>query len=298
MDTYKATMFPLYLSAVILLWIGITDFIHTSHIAKDSEKFIKKSGQKFPRITFSCIACMYLYLLATALRFFLFYDRFQYNIEHTLYFAGTFIYIGILSACNMITLQLLCERNMIESLKKSWVALKLAFIPFVPINIWLYQHIHKSIFSLEVSDSLTMIAWYLFFPWLLITTPIVLSFLLHIVHGCIGINYVRCIKRHTEDKQKPSGFHFVMQMIPILDLISMSILLIKYRNIDLSVKTPEPVVIKAKPAYVSENTAITKPSLYEKLHKKRKLIFLIYLLFTLLLYFRSELSAIYTAINA
>lgn len=67
MDTYKATMFPLYLSAVILLWIGITDFIHTSYIAKDSEKFIKKSGQKFPRITFSCICwlphCAFSYFM-------------------------------------------------------------------------------------------------------------------------------------------------------------------------------------------------------------------------------------------
>lgn len=277
MNTYGLIMFPIYLITLSLFWIGVTDFICAPQTAKDLQQLPKAERRKFPRITLTLIACMYLHLLTSAVRLFWFHDLFSY-LDYVVFFTCEFMVICILSGLTPFAVQSLYDCGMIEHLKKSWIALKLAFLPFLPLNAWLYWECLDSAPTLHPILHFIWEIFSLLFPPLPLMIPIILPLAMNAAYGYIGIKYIRYIRNHAADGRKPSRFHFFLQMIPVCDCISMVFILLKYKENKLDAETPE------------TGTSAKEPVSYPKLYRTRRLLFLLYLCCGILFYFRIELS--------
>lgn len=289
MDTYRLIMFPIYLVTLFLLWIGITDFIRVPHISKDPQLLLREKTRIFPRITLACIACMYLHLLAIALRLLLFNERFFHG-DYLYYFFCAFMVICILSGLNLITVQMLYDCGMVRQMKRSWIILKLTFLPFLALNSWLYWNSLKSVpYYNSITRALFLILTF-FIPLLIYMLPYVFPLAMNVASGCIGINYIRHIRKQTAGGRQPSQFHFFLQMIPGLDCLSMIYILLKYKENKLDTEAAKSVLTEDKTADSSNPAPTKRPTLYAKLYRVRKLLFLIYLCCGILFYFRSELA--------
>lgn len=278
MNTYGLIMFPIYLITLSLFWIGVTDFICAPQTAKDLQRLSKARKYKFPRIALALIACMYLHLLTNAVRLFWFHDRFSY-LDYVTFFICEFMAICILSGLTPFTVQTLYDCGLIEQIKRIWVALKLTFLPFLPLNAWLYW---ECIGSAPTQHPFLHFIWTiisLLFPPLPLMIPIILPLAMNAAYGYIGIKYIRHIRKHSDEGQQPSRFHFFLQMIPVCDCISMAFILLKYK------KGNEP------DAETPDTDAAEKgPMPYPKVYCIRRLLFLLYLCCGTLFYFRIELA--------
>lgn len=318
MDTYNISMFSIYLAVLILFWIGFSEYIRISNINKDSEALLKIKKQKLPRIPFACIACMYLYLLAAALRLFLFPDSLRYGGQ-IFDFIAMFTVICILSGFNLTTIQILYNIGMSSHVKKGWIALKLAFLPFLPLNAWLFDNTMRYIDSEVIGYALLIIAFWPFYLLLASLIPLIFPVVINVMNGYIGVSYICQLRQQTGNKHQPSGYHFGPQMIPGLDLISTLFILIKYRKVNLDVKAAEPDSVTVPPPYVAQSpytapfscadrspyavpfsyinrspsaykaALAAESKMYKKFKKHRKLLFLLYLTFGILFYFKSEI---------
>lgn len=189
MDTYKATMFPIYLAFLIFFWIGLSDFIRISYINTDPEVLLKVKKRKFPRIPLACIVCMYLYLLTVTLRLFRFQNSLLYGIQF-FDFICMFMVICILYALNLITVRTLRRIGMTQQIKNSWIALKLAFIPFLPLNVWLFDKTTDYINPEIIGYAVALI---IFLPILILLMFLIAIFfpvVINVANGCIGISYI------------------------------------------------------------------------------------------------------------
>lgn len=241
MDTYKSTMFPIYLAILTFFWIGCSDFIRISYINKDPKEFLKVKRRKIPRIPLACIACMYLYLLNAALRLFLFQDSLRDGVQ-IFSFTGMFTLVCILSILNLLSIPMLYDIGAYSQIKKGWIALKLAFIPFLPLNAWLFEHTMNCI---EIEPEVIFVYAFIFLPLLpfflllYFLIPLIFPLVINVANGCIGISYIRYLRQRTGNSRQPSGYHFGVQMVPGLDLISALFILIKYRKSRLGTETAE-----------------------------------------------------------
>lgn len=239
MDTYKSSMFPLYLAMLIFLWIGLSDFIRISYLSIDLEALLKVKKRKIPRIPLACIACMYLYLLTAAQRLFLFADSLRYGVQIFSYIC-MFMVICILSGLNLISIQTLYGIGAASQIKRGWIVLKLAFVPFLPLNTWLFEQTIRCIDPEVIGYALLLlIPLWPFFLLLHLMIPVIFPLILDVANGCIGISYIRYLRQQTGNMRQPSGYHFGVQMIPGLDLVSALFILIKYRKSRLGSKAAE-----------------------------------------------------------
>lgn len=300
MNTYSISMFSIYLALLILFWIGLSDHIRISCITNNPEAILKEKKRKIPRITLACIAYMYLHLLTIALRLFLFYDSLRYGGQ-IFDFICTLMVICVLSGLNLITVHTLFGIGMTSQIKRSWIALKLAFFPFLPLNVWLIGH------SLDYINEVD--GWAIFwlimllpFTLFLISLPLfILPLAINAIYGGIGISYIRHLRKQTGNNQQPSEFHFFLQMIPGFDLVSMLTILVKYRESWLDAKVSETDSVTVHSPYTPQSpysplppnaykaAPAKKTKIYEKLKKNRKYLFLLYLLCGILFYFSSEI---------
>lgn len=189
--------------------------------------------------------------------------------------------ICILSGLTPFAVQSLYDCGMIEHLKKSWIALKLAFLPFLPLNAWLYWECLDSAPTLHPILHFIWEIFSLLFPPLPLMIPIILPLAMNAAYGYIGIKYIRYIRNHVADGRMPSRFYFFLQMIPVCDCISMAFILLKYKENKLDAETPE------------TDTSAKEPVTYPKLYRTRHLLFLLYLCCGILFYFRIELSELH-----
>lgn len=104
-----------------------------------------------------------------------------------------------------------------ETLKKSVKLLKLYSIPFYLLN-FMVSFVYW-FFILAGSRGI------LFF---LLPIPIAITCLIIFQTGCVGICYIMYLRKQPGNQRKPSGIHYVMQLISILDVISTIYIFRKY----------------------------------------------------------------------
>ncbi len=125
-----------------------------------------------------------------------------------------------------------CRRGECEKLRKAVALLKLWTIPFYILNFG------YSVIAWFVIVLGTRGAGILFLP-----IPIVVTCMMVVSSGCVGCAYVKCLRKSTDVKAggkngmpdgrgyRPSGIHYVLQLITIADVISAIIILNNDRNV-------------------------------------------------------------------
>ena len=110
------------------------------------------------------------------------------------------------------------RRNRADRLRKGWKLLKLWSIPFYVVNF---------IYSL--------FAWFILVGasrgilFVLVPIPIVITCLMIVQSGCVGICYIMYLRKQPENGGKPSGVHYVLQLLSVLDVISTIVILRKFK---------------------------------------------------------------------
>lgn len=121
------------------------------------------------------------------------------------------------------------RRGKSEELRRSLKLLKLGSIPFYLLN-FAYSF---AVWGLLVGASRGM----MFF---LVPIPVFITCLMIFQSGCVGICYVKCLRNQPENGLKPSGVHYIMQLVSVLDIISTAVILRKYKRGSNTDKTAEP----------------------------------------------------------
>lgn len=106
-----------------------------------------------------------------------------------------------------------------EKLRHGWKLLKLWSIPFYVMN-FLYSCFIW--FILVGASRGILIFW--------VPIPIFITYVLIFQSSCVGIFYIKHLREQPENHGKPSGIHYVLQLVPVLDVVSTIIILRKYRT--------------------------------------------------------------------
>lgn len=107
------------------------------------------------------------------------------------------------------------KKGQIEELKNSWKMLKFSSIPFFVVNFF-YSFM---VWTIIVAASRGI----LFF---LIPIPIFITCQMIVQSGMLGILYLNNLKK--TQKESPSGVHYVLQLLSVLDVVSTFLILKKY----------------------------------------------------------------------
>lgn len=110
------------------------------------------------------------------------------------------------------------KRNNTNMLRKSVKILKLYSIPFYIIN-FIY-----STFAWFILVGASRGIMIIFVP-----IPIFITYLLILESGCVGVFYLKCLSEKSENSISFSGIHYLLQFIPIFDVIS-TLIIIKKAN--------------------------------------------------------------------
>lgn len=109
------------------------------------------------------------------------------------------------------------HQNQWEKLRSSWRLLKLNSIPFYVLN-FLYSVF--AWFVLTAASRGILIV--------LVPIPIIITCLMIVQSGCVGIYYIMYLRKQPENGGKPAAVHYVLQLLSVLDLISTIVILRKY----------------------------------------------------------------------
>ncbi len=109
------------------------------------------------------------------------------------------------------------RKNEWDKLFSGWEKLKLGAIPFYVIN-FLYSFI--AWFILVGASRGILI--------LLVPIPIIITCLMIVQSGGVGIFYIMYLRKHLEYNKRPSNIHYIMQVLSVFDIISTIIILKKY----------------------------------------------------------------------
>lgn len=104
-----------------------------------------------------------------------------------------------------------------EKLLLGWKLLKLKSIPFFVIN-FIYSVL---VWFILVGASRGILI-------LLVPIPIIYTCTMVFQSGCVGICYIKYLRKHSESGNRPSGIHYVLQLMAVVDLVSTAVILKKY----------------------------------------------------------------------
>ena len=109
------------------------------------------------------------------------------------------------------------RKNKASELRQSWKLLKLWSIPFYVLN-FIY-----SLFAwlLLIGGSRGLFA-------LLIPIPIIITCLMIVQSGCVGICYIMLLRKRYGNK--PARIHYVLQLLSVVDIISTITILKSYKD--------------------------------------------------------------------
>jgi len=111
------------------------------------------------------------------------------------------------------------KQGKIEKLRASLKLLKFGSIPFYILNfIWSFF-----IWFILVGASMG-------FMILTVPIPIIFTCIMIFQSGCIGILYIKYLHKQTENQDKPSKIHYLLQIISVFDIISTALILKKVEN--------------------------------------------------------------------
>lgn len=142
-----------------------------------------------------------------------------------LYYCHTSMGIGVMGFLNLVSVVILHERGKIQNIKRIWILLKIGMIPFYLLNVVHFMYESEIMegtheFTLMVS----MIILPILYPVMLFLLPCAFNFL----NGCIGWYYIHYLRKQNKRGKRPVWMHYVLQAFPILDLISMTVILKRY----------------------------------------------------------------------
>lgn len=104
-------------------------------------------------------------------------------------------------------------------LRHGWKLLKLWPIPFYVLN-FLYSCFIW--FILVGASRGILIFW--------VPIPIFITYVLIFQSGCVGICNIMYLRKQPENFGKPGGIHYVLQLVPILDVVSTVMIMRKYKT--------------------------------------------------------------------
>lgn len=181
--------FLVYIGVVIVGYACVKEFVQNMlRMSPKGKAVVSGTEAKFSIITIAYIICLYVQSLFGLLR--LFAGSFHF-ISYTwfdhvnYYFIVSIISLG-LGIINLVNAEFLHVGRKAREVKRIWITLKIGMTPVM-----------------------------------LFAFPCVLNFL----NGCIGWNYIRDLQVRGENKKRPSWIHYVFQAFPVLDLISMAVIL-------------------------------------------------------------------------
>lgn len=106
------------------------------------------------------------------------------------------------------------HQNEGEKLRCSWKLLKLFSIPFYILNFL------EWCFLIVASRGLLIFV---------VVIPGAITCMMIVQSGIVGIYYIKYLRQRPENKGKPAAFHYVLQLISVLNVVSTVIILQKYR---------------------------------------------------------------------
>lgn len=133
-----------------------------------------------------------------------------------LFYLFVIILVLVLGVITVLAAIRLYIAGKLERIKEGWRLLKLASIPFYFLNfIW------------------SILVWFLLTAGsrgilgILIPIPILITCTMIAESGCLGILYIKGLRKNSEKSCRPNGIHYVLQLISVLDIVSTLIILRK-----------------------------------------------------------------------
>lgn len=109
------------------------------------------------------------------------------------------------------------RRNNAAELRQSWKLLKLWSIPFYVLNfLWSFL-----VWFVLVGASRGIL-------FLLVPIPVIITCLMIVQSGCVGICYIMLLRKRYGNQ--PSGIHYVLQLLSVVDIISTITILKSYKG--------------------------------------------------------------------
>lgn len=284
MDDQNIIAFLIYMGIAIAGYVCVREFVHNLLGMKVKQKAaVYHAKAKFSIITIVYIICLYLQAFIGLLPSFVDEPHFIFYtwLDQVVFYFLTSVNLFLLGIINLGNVEFLYERRKVQEIKRIWITLKLVMIPYYLLN---GMHYLYAIEPPEEGDWLYVLLIFFLLgmiPVMLFIFPCVLNFL----SGCIGWNYIRYLQGQGEGEKKLSNIHYVLQSFPVLDLISMAVILKKYK---CSPESGEEVIVKEIP---SEESAA---QLTERKRKKKidAAIFFLFILLSIVVYFLPQLKNI------
>ena len=107
-------------------------------------------------------------------------------------------------------------RGEIEKIRKGWKLLKFGSIPFYILN-FVYG---CAAYLAAVGGSRGLMIF-------LVPVPLLVTCLMIVQSGCVGVCCIMHLRKHPEKNTGPHGIHYVLQLLPVLDVISTFVILKK-----------------------------------------------------------------------
>lgn len=111
------------------------------------------------------------------------------------------------------------HQNKAETLRSSLKLLKLYSIPFYILN-FLYSFL---VWFILVGASRGILIF-------LVPIPVIITCLMILESGCVGICYLKYLRKQPENNGKPAAIHYVLQLLGVLDVISTVFILCTFKE--------------------------------------------------------------------
>lgn len=229
MDSQNMISFLVYIGIGVICYACLKEFVHNLLTMNAWKKAVVHNDKtQISIIMITYIVCLYVQTLIGLLPMFVNLPHFIFYtwLDHVVYYFFTsrgLFWLGIINLANAV---ILYAGKKVQEIKKIWIILKVAMLPFYLLNGIHYLY---AIEAPEEGDWLYVLSIMILLglvPVMLFIFPCVLNFL----NGCIGWNYIHYLQGQDEGEKGPSKIHYVLQSLPVLDLISMAVLLKRYKG--------------------------------------------------------------------
>ena len=284
MNSQNIIAFLVYIGIVIACYVCIKEFVHNLLCISIKEKVVVRDTEaKFSIITIVYITCLYVQSIIGLLPLFAGKSHFIFYTwsDHVVYYFFTSIGLFLLGTMNLANTEFLYLGKKVRQVKRIWIILKIGMLPFYLLNGIHYLYAIEPPKEGEWGYALSIVFLIALVPVMLFAVPCVFNFL----NGCIGWNYIYYLREQSGDKKHPSKIHYVLQSLPVLDLISMAVILKRYR---VSLENEEEIT--AERILPEEGTA--EPEKRKKRKMKDAGIFFGVILFFTVTYFWPQLKEI------
>lgn len=217
-------VFCLGIMSIFFIWM-IGEMVHSiMKISNEKKVAGYKDKEKFSVVTVIYMVCIYGQFLFWGMRAYsqhLFRFTFFSWVGNMAYYHISFACIFCMGIFNLANAAFLHERRKLQEIRRIWIVLKIGMIPFYLLNTVHYIYESKVPEELYWTSIFSAVFFIVLFPFVALALPCVLNFL----NGCIGWYYIYYLRKQNKKGKRPFWIHYVLQAFPILDLISMVVML-------------------------------------------------------------------------